>query len=149
MDLKGILWIPGKPGLYKFVSQAKSATIVESLKDKTKFPIYMSDRATELEGIGMFTSGEEEPVTKIMDAIYDKESGGPCINSKSDEKELWKYFGEILPDYDKERIHTSDVRKLFMWYNTLQSLGLLKKEEVTEEKEEPKPADEVADDEAK
>jgi hypothetical protein len=139
MDLKDLLWIPGKPGLYRIVSQVKSATIVESLKEKTKFPIYMSDRGTKLDELGMFTTGEEIPVKDVMDMIYDKESGGPCIDSKSEDIMLKKYFEEVLPTYDKERIHVSDMRKLFMWYNTLHSLGLLKKEAKVE-----KPVDETS-----
>jgi hypothetical protein len=134
MDLKGIISIPGKPGLYKVISQVKSATIVESLIDGTKFPVYMSDKAAEIEGIAMFTTAEEIPVSNIMDAIYKKESGGPCIDPKSEDKFIKVYFEEILPNYDKYRVYVSQMRKLFTWYNFLQSKSLLRMKEDAEEK---------------
>jgi hypothetical protein len=68
-----------------------------------------------------------------MNIIYKKESGGLCIDSKSDETKLKKYFEEILPDYDKERVYASDIRKLFSWYNQLHAAGLLKLEEAKPE----------------
>ena len=136
MDLRDILYIPGKPGLYRALSQVKSATIVESLTDKTKFPIYASSKAVHLEAIIMHTMPPqtETYLSVIMDSIYKKESGGPCIDPESDEEKLWKYFGEIIPDYNKEKVYIRDVRKLFLWYNYFQGLGLLKKDETDNEK---------------
>ena len=150
MDLKGLVSIPGKPGLYRIVSQVKSATLVESLIDNSKFPIYMSDKGAQLEPITILAGGKEVKLTDIMDIIYKKESGGTCIDSKSEPKLIAKYFEEILPTYDKSKVYTSDIRKILQWYNFLQSKGLLKfnenKEEKTnEESSTEKPADETAD----
>jgi hypothetical protein len=148
MDLKGIVSIPGKPGLYKTISQVKSATIVESLIDGKKFPVYMSDKASNIEEIGMFTTGKEVPVKELMDIIYKKESGGLCIDPKSEDVLIKKYFEEILPTYDKNQVYVSQMRKLFMWYNFLHGAGLLKMEENIEEKEETKPVEDAKDEKA-
>ena len=137
MDLKGIISIPGKPGLYKVVSQVKSATIVESLADQKKFPIYVSDQGVQLDRMSIITNDKDKevPVPEVMDIIYKKESGGPCPDPKSDEKTLRAYFAEIVPDYDREQVYISVIRKVFTWYNSLHSLNLLKMEEKAEEKQ--------------
>ena len=88
--------------------------------------------------ISMFTTGEDKPVSEIMKSIFDKENGGPSIDAKADDKAMAAYFESVLPEYDKERVYTSNMRKLFTWYNGLQSTGNLKvksdetKDEATE-----------------
>ena len=132
MDLKDIMSISGKGGLFKSVAQTKNGLIVESLTDKKRFPVYVSDKVSSLNDISMFTSDKEKPLTEIMDIIFKKEAGGPCPDPKtSGDAKLKKYFEEVLPDYDKERVYVSDIRKLCGWYNLLHLLGLLKS---TEEK---------------
>jgi hypothetical protein len=139
MNLEGIISISGMPGLYKVVGQMKNGVIAESLNDKKRFPIYSHQQVSTLEDISMFTTGDNKPVSDIMKAIYDKEKGGASIDHKADEKEITKYFESVLPDYDKERVHPSNMRKLFNWYNTLQATGNLKtKEESTSSDEKPK-----------
>jgi hypothetical protein len=133
MDLKDILSISGKSGLFKNVAQIKNGAIVESLIDKKRFPVYMSDKVSSLEDISIFTSDKDVLLKDVMDIIYKKESGGPCIEPKSDDAKLKKYFEEILPNYDRERVYASDIRKLFTWYNALHAAGLLKLEEAKTE----------------
>ncbi|MBC7863396.1 MAG: DUF5606 domain-containing protein [Bacteroidia bacterium] len=137
IDLHGIISISGLPGLYKVVAQSKNGVIVESLTDKKRFPAFASHKISSLEEISMFTSGEDKPLKEIMKAIFDKENGGPCIDHKKDDKEVIAYFESVLPDYDKERVYVSNMKKLFGWYNQLQSTGNLKMEEdkTVEEKE--------------
>lgn len=144
IDLHGIISISGMPGLYKVVAQSKNGVIVESLSDKKRFPAFASHKISALEDISMFTTGEDKPLGEIMNAIYEKEKGGQAIDHKKDDKEIAAYFAEILPDYDKERVYVSNMRKLFSWYNHLHATGNLKlKEEkaVAEESEKTeKPA---------
>jgi len=137
MDLKDIMSISGKGGLFRSIAQTKNGLIVESLVDKKRFPVYVSDKVVALEDISIFTKDKDIPLKDVMDLIFKKESGGPCIEAKSDDAKLKKYFEEVLPDYDKERVYTSDIRKLFLWYNLLQSLGLLKLEEEKKKEETP------------
>ena len=133
MDLKDIMSISGKAGLFKSVAQTKNGLIVESIIDKKRFPVYISDKVSSLEDISIFTNDKDVPLKEVMDLIFKKESGGACIDSKSDDAKLKKYFEEVLPDYDKERVYISDIRKLFSWYNLLQSKDMLKMEEETKE----------------
>jgi hypothetical protein len=125
MNLEGIISISGMPGLYKVVGQMKNGVIAESLSDKKRSPIYAHQQISTLEDISMFTTGDNKPVSDIMKAIYDKEKGGACIDHKADEKQIVAYFESVLPDYDKERVHPSNMRKLFNWYNALQATGNL------------------------
>lgn len=134
IDLTGIIAISGQSGLYKVVAQSKNGIIVESLADKKRTAISATAKVSSLEDISMFTTGEDKPVSEIMKSIYDKEKGGACIDSKADDKAVVAYFGAVLPDYDKDRVYTSNMRKLFTWYNGLQSTGNLKlKEEAKSE----------------
>ncbi len=129
IDLTGIIAISGQPGLYKVVAQSKNGIIVEGLADKKRTSISSTAKVSSLEDISMFTTGEDKPVAEIMKSIFDKEKGGACIDSKADDKAVVSYFESVLPDYDKERVYTSNMRKLFNWYNGLQSSGNLKVKE--------------------
>ncbi len=136
MDLSGIISISGMPGLYKVVSQAKNGVIVESLIDKKRFPAFATNKISALEDISMFTTNDDKRISEIMKTIFDKEGGKKCIDNKADDKAIIAYFAEILPDYDKERVYVSNMRKLFSWYNLLSETGNLKaKEEVAAEGE--------------
>lgn len=140
MDLKDILAIGGKQGLFKFISQTKNGIIVEGLQDKKRIPAYSTDKVSALEDIAIFTDSGEVPLGEIFAAIFKKEEGKPAISHKAAPEEMKGYFAEILPDYDRNRVYTSDMKKVFMWYNILQELGMVdgefKKEEEEPEKEE-------------
>jgi hypothetical protein len=138
MDLQGIISINGMPGLYKVVGQMKNGVIAESLNDKKRAPVYSHQQISSLEDISMFTTSDNKPVSEIMKAIYDKEKGGLCIDHKADEKQVIAYFESILPDYDKERVYVSNMRKLFNWYNSLQQTGNLKVKEESKDISEDK-----------
>jgi hypothetical protein len=135
MDLSGIISISGMPGLYKVVANSKSGVIVESMTEKKRFPVFGASKISALEDISMFAESGDKPLSEIMKSIYDKEKGGKAIDAKADDKEVTKYFSEILPDYDKERVYVSNMRKLFGWYNLMQETGNLKEVEEKEEGE--------------
>ena len=137
MDLSKILSISGKSGLFKVVSQSKNAVIVESLVDKKRFPAFGHERMSSLEEISIFTTGDDRPLKEVMKAFFDKLEGKPAPDPKSADKDLVKTFGEIVPDYDTDRVYVSDIRKIFAWYNLLLSNDLLDfTEETSEEKKE-------------
>jgi Domain of unknown function (DUF5606) len=127
IDLTGIIAITGQPGLYKIVAQSKNGIIVEGLVDKKRVNVYASTKVSTLSDISMFTTGDDKPIEEILSAVFDKENGGAAIESKADDKAIEAYFVAVLPDYDKERVYVSNMRKLFSWYNVLQSTGNLKK----------------------
>jgi hypothetical protein len=135
MNLTGIIAISGRPGLFKVVAQGKNNVIVESLIDGKKIPAYSTDRISALEDISVYTYDEDKPLKEIIQAIYVKENGGESISHKESESKLEKYLEEILPNYDRERVYLSDLRKIFQWYNLLHKAGLLaqeKEEEIAE-----------------
>jgi hypothetical protein len=129
IDLTGFISITGQPGLYKIVAQSKNGIIVEGLSDKKRVNVYASTKVSTLSDISMFTTGDDKPINEIITSIFDKEKGGPAVDAKADDKTVEAYFAQVLPDYDKERVYVSNMRKLFSWYNTLQSTGNLKTEE--------------------
>lgn len=129
MDLSKILSISGKPGLYLLVSQTKTGALVESLLDGKRQPAFSHEKISALEDISIFTIEEDVPLKKIFQLIYAKENGGECINPKSDNKMINAYMEEILPSYDRDRVYVSDMKKLFNWYNILNSKGYIKPEE--------------------
>lgn len=118
--LKEILSISGKPGLYKLVSQGKNMLIVESLIDGRRIPAYTKDKVVSLGDIAIFTEDEEVPLAKVLEKVRTKENGAlSSIDPKSDNEKLRTYMAEILPEYNREKVYPSDIRKLILWYNML------------------------------
>ncbi len=131
--LKEILSVTGKPGLFKVVSQGKNMLIVESLIDGKRFPTYAKDKVVSLGDIAIFTETAEVPLGQVLESVKTKENGAICsIDPKSDNDKLRKYMLEILPEYDRDRVYPSDIRKLLSWYNILINAQIT--EFVTEEK---------------
>ena len=136
-----ILSIAGKPGLFKLVSRGRANLIVETLDDQHKrMPVFSTDRVTSLSDIAMYTDADDVPLMTILTSLRDKEQGKEVsLNyKKASSKELRDYFAEILPAFDRERVHDSDIKKLFQWYNILVKNGITDFEEEEENKEEDK-----------
>jgi len=133
-----ILAIAGKPGLYKLVSRAKNNLIVEAL-DAThrRMPAFANDRITSLADIAMFTDTDDVPLMDVLDNLKTMENGkpSPLDLKKASGDELKEYFGKVLPDFDRDRVHGSDIKKLIQWYNILVNNG------ITDFKEEMKPTE--------
>lgn len=129
MDLKKIMAISGYPGLFRHISQGRSGIIVESLTDKKRMQTYATMKVSALEDISVFTEDGEMPLKDVLKRIYEKESGKPCLSSKSGSEEIKTYFAEILPEYNKEKVYISDIKKILNWYNLLNDVNLLEFEE--------------------
>ncbi|ERJ78332.1 DUF5606 domain-containing protein [Prevotella melaninogenica] len=130
--LQTILSIAGKPGLYKLVSRGKMNLIVESLDETHKRqPAFGTDRVTSLADIAMFTETDDVPLGEVLAKVRDKEDGKlPSLNwRKASAKDLQDYFAEVLPDFDRDRVHTSDIKKLLQWYEILVKAGITNFEE--------------------
>ena len=136
--LNSILAISGKPGLFKMVSQGKNMIIVESLLDKRRMPAYGSERIISLGDIAMFTDEEDVPLRRVFKSIQTKENGAKIAIDlkKAGNDELRAYLQEVLPNFDRDRVHTSDIRKLIQWYNLLVDNGLTDFEEPAENTED-------------
>ncbi|MFZ0473629.1 MAG: DUF5606 domain-containing protein [Bacteroidales bacterium] len=141
MNLKDILAISGEGTLFKFIAQGKNAVIVENLETGRRISAGATAKVSALEEISIFTTGEDMALGKVMDKIWEKENGGETLSYKLPDNDLKKYFGEAFPEYDKDRVYTSDIRKVLHWYNILHKLNLLVKEE--EEKKEEAGTEEV------
>lgn len=130
--LQTILSIAGKPGLYKLVSRGKMNLIVESLDETHKRqPAFGTDRVTSLADIAMFTESDDVPLGEVLAKLRDKEEGKVVSLNwrKASAKELQNYFAEVLPDFDRDRVHTSDIKKLLQWYEILVKAGITNFEE--------------------
>ena len=142
--LQTILAISGKPGLYKLVSRAKNSLIVEIL-DEThrRLPAFAADRITSLADIAMYTDGDDVPLGKLLENMKQlEESKEASINyKKASGDELREYFAKVLPNFDRERVHVSDIKKLIQWYNILVNNGVTD----FENEMQPTPGDNIDD----
>ena len=132
--LNKILSIAGKPGLYKLVSQGKNMLIVESLLDGRRSPAYGNDKIVSLGDISMFTNEEDVPLRQVLKNMLEKEQGAEVAldAKKAKADELAAYLQTVLPDYDRDRVHPNDIRKLISWYNILVKSGNTEFEEKSE-----------------
>lgn len=121
MELKDIVAINGKPGLYELKAQSKGGFIVESLLDRKKFPVTATHNISALNEIAIYTYEDDVPLRLIFKAIAEKEEGKEAINHKESGKVLVQYFREVLPNFDDERVYTSNIKKVIQWYNILAS----------------------------
>ncbi len=137
MELKKILAISGQPGLYQFVAQSVNGVIVESLADGRRLNAPASAKVSSMGEISIFTDTDDVPLAKVFEALYAHTGGKPSINPKADPAELKKLFAAILPDYDRDRVHVSDMKKVVGWFNTLVENGMTEFK-LDEEEEETK-----------
>jgi hypothetical protein len=135
MGLKDLMVISGYPGIYRFISQGRNSIIVESLEDKKRMSAYSSSKISSLEEIAIFTETGELPLADVFKRIYEHSGGKPVLGHKPAEKEIREFFGELVPEYDRDRVYVSDMKKVINWYNQLLGHGLLE----PEPEEEPGP----------
>ncbi len=138
--LRTILSVSGKPGLYKLISQGKNMLILETLDaTKKRVPAYGHDKVISLGDIAMYTDAEEIALAEVLESVKNKENAqvASIDYKKASADELHAYFAEVLPAYDRDRVHTSDIKKLIQWYNILVNNGITEfvaaEEETTEE----------------
>jgi len=126
--LKTILAISGKPGLYRLVSRGNRSLVVETLDAaKKRQPAFATDRIISLADIAMYTDDEEVPLRQVLNSIKNRQEGKAVsdINLKTASKdELFQFMADVLPQFDRDRVHASDVKKLIQWYNILVGNGV-------------------------
>ncbi len=127
--LKDLMAISGYGGLFKFVSQARNGVIVESLETGKRMNAFATMKVSALEDIAIYTEEKEIPLEDVFVSLHNYEKGGETISPKSDPDELKDYFSAVLPEYDRERVYVSDIKKVLTWYNLLLKYDLLKIEE--------------------
>jgi len=134
MDLSNILSITGKGGLFKLISRTPNSFIVESLEDAHRFPAFSHDGIATLDNIAIFTEDEEVSLQSVFQAMFQK-ANGARVEMPKDNNAIKAYFAEILPNYDRERVYVSNMKKVITWYNILNDQKLIDLVEETNEEE--------------
>lgn len=131
--IKGILSIAGRPGLYKLLQSGRGSLIVEQLGTGKRLPVQQRDRVISLADVAMYTTGDDVALGKVLASLAEV-AGGKEVDVKAVEAEgLREFFGKVLPDYDRERVHISDIKKLLTWYNQLVAAGITEFTDADEE----------------
>ena len=151
--LKDLMAISGHGGLFRFVSQGRNGIIVESIETGKRMQAFATMKVSALEDIAVYTEEEEIQLEQVLAALHKYESGKESISPKSGSNDLKDYFSAVLPDYDRERVYVSDIKKILNWYNLLLKYDLIKtvkkkpagktsdkKDTAEEEKPKTKPA---------
>ena len=132
-----VLTISGKPGLYRLLSSGRNMIIVEAIDStKKRVPVHNTDKVVMLDDIAIYTDTEEVPLREVFAKIYEKENGVLPLDLKmATPEELVEYFEGVMPDYDRERVYLTHIKKMYSWYNILVANGVVdfKEEELVEE----------------
>lgn len=131
--IKGILSISGRPGLYKLIQSGRGSFIVEQLGTGKRLPVQQRDRVISLADVAMYTDGDDVALGVVLDNLYKVAEGKELDVKELEQGDLRDFFGKVLPEFDRERVHLSDIRKLLSWYNQLVAAGIT---EFTEPEEE-------------
>lgn len=123
--LKGIIAITGKPGLYRLLKRGKNALIVENIQTGKRTPTYAHDKVVSLADVTMYSDHGDVPLGEVLDNLYKLQEGQPVdIKAFADDAAVREFFAKVLPDYERDRVYTTDMRKLFSWYNILVAAGV-------------------------
>ncbi len=123
MELKDILAISGQAGLFRYIAQSRNGVIVESLLDGKRMNAAANSRVSALTEISMFTEGEDIALADVFTRMYAHTEGKQAISHKESNDRLKEFFGAVLPEYDRERVHVSDIKKAIAWFNLLVEAG--------------------------
>lgn len=137
MSLKQILSISGKPGLFKILTGNRTPIVIQDLTTKVKRQLFPKDKVVSLYDISIYTEEGDLPLRTLLTTIFEKQSGKEldAENVAATPESLKSFMEEVLPNYDKERVYPTDIRKVVLWYNMLVKDGFITFEEQEEEKE--------------
>ena len=146
--LKKILSISGRPGLYKLVSYGKNMLLVEGLTDGHRFPVHSRERVMSLGDISIFTTSDDLPLAQVLENTG-KKFNNQVIDAKAyaTPDKLHEFMDTVLENWDAERVHNSDIKKIISWYNLLIGAGItdFSIEEEEEKTDAEAPAEESKD----
>ncbi len=148
--LKKILSISGRPGLYKLVSYGKNMLLVEGITDGHRFPVHSRERVMSLGDISIFTTGEDLPLSQVLENVG-KKFENKAIDAKAytAPEKLHEFMDNVLENWDADRVHNSDIKKIIAWYNALIGAGITdfttKEEEENAEEAPEQPTEENKD----
>ena len=124
-DLKKILSVSGEHGLFIYLAQAKQGLIAENLESGKRMTFGPNARVSSLADIAIYTETEELPLKEVFRKIAEKLAGASAMSSKSNSKDIEKFFGEVVPEYDADRFYVSHMKKILEWYNCLHDFATL------------------------
>ena len=126
------------------LSQGRNMFIVESVDAaKKRIPVYNSDKIVMLDDIAIYTDTEEIPLREVFAKIHEKENGVLSFDIKSaTPEELVEFFESVMPDYDRERVYLTHIKKIYSWYNILVANEVV---DFTVSKDENAASDEAAE----
>ena len=136
IDLKKVLAISGQPGLFEYIAQSRNGFIVEAMADKKRSNVPTTAKVTTLADVSIYADDGEVSLKQVLESMRDKLAGKEAMGSKSDPEQIKKFFGEVLPGYDRDRFYVSHMKKVLDWYNNLCRFGSLEFIEEEEEKKE-------------
>lgn len=118
MKLSEIIAVTGLSGLYKVVTERKGGLIVEHLGDgKRKFAPQRKHQFAPLESMAMYTDdGEAEPLNKLFTRMNEQAEDNPAPDANASKDVLFEYIADVLPNYDQDLVHVSDIKRLLKWY---------------------------------
>lgn len=119
VDLREIASISGMPGLYRIISPTRSGVIIETLAETpVRSAAQAKHRISLLHEISIYTNDPEVtvPLAEVFDRIRTKHGDNVPVNAKSSNQELSAFMENVLPDYDRDRVYMSDIKKLASWY---------------------------------
>lgn len=127
MNLRALVSVTGKPGLFKLIGQSKSGFILETLDDKKiKSTVNLSTtKMATLEDITIYGEEDEIRLIDVFEAIKEKDGDTPDIK---DGRGLREFFREVAPGHDESRVYASDMKKIILWYNIIKELPLFEEE---------------------
>ncbi len=122
MELKELVSISGKSGLFKIIKPARASVIVESFDDqKKKLVISANQRISVLDEISVYTNSAEGsiPLVQVFQTIYQEFGREQAIDKDATNSEYLSFFQTVLPEYDRDRVYVSDIKKIVRWYYIL------------------------------
>lgn len=122
--IKGILSIAGRPGLFRLIQSGRGSLVVEQLGTGKRLPVQQRDRVISLADVAMYTNGDDVQLGQVLASLSSVAEGKQVDVKKVEEEGLREFFAKVLPDYDRDRVHISDIRKLLSWYNQLVAAGI-------------------------
>ena len=117
LKLKDILAIAGQPGLFKFVARSSNGVIVESLSDHKRMNATGTAKVSSMAEIAIYTYEEDMPINEVFTNLYNHTGGKAAISHKSEPQLLKALIAEVIPEYDRERVHVSDIKMALAWFN--------------------------------
>ncbi len=149
MELEKIITISGYGSLFTVIRRTNNGLIAESLEDKKRIPVFQNMDVSTLEDISVYTDSGEIPLKEVFVKIFEKEGGKEAGDVKADNNTLFAYFESIIPDFDRERVYASHIKKILKWYNQLVKNNLIDPEKLKAKEEHEAVAEADTTDEKK